>query len=47
MKKMTKLTAAFLAAMMVWLGFLSCSNSGNDSGTDNENESLNPNEKKL
>lgn len=47
MKKMTKLTAAFLAAMMVWLGFLSCSNSGNDSGTDNENESLNPNEKTI
>lgn len=47
MKKMTKWTAAFLAAMMVWLGFLSCSNSGNDSGTDNENESLNPNEKKI
>ena len=47
MKKLTKWTAAFLAAMMVWLGFLSCSNSGNDSGTDNENESLNPNEKKI
>lgn len=47
MKKMTKWTAAFLAAMMVWLGFLSCSNSGNDSGTDNENESLNPNEKTI
>jgi len=31
MKKMTKLTAAFLAAMMVWLGFLSCSNPSNDS----------------
>ena len=44
---MPKWTAAFLAAMMVWLGFLSCSNSGNDSGTDNENESLNPNEKKI
>ena len=47
MKKMTKLTAAFLAAMMVWLGFLACSNSGNDSGIDNKNESLNPNEKKI
>lgn len=47
MKKMTKWTAAFLAAMMVWLGFLSCSNSGNDSGTDNENESLNSNEKTI
>lgn len=47
MKKMTKWTAAFLAAMMVWLGFLSCSNSDNDSGTDNKNESLNPNEKKI
>lgn len=47
MKKMTKLTAAFLAAMMVWLGFLSCSNLGNDSGTDNENGSLNPSEKTI
>ena len=47
MKKMTKWTAAFLAAMMVWLGFLSCSNPSNDSGTDNENESLNPNEKTI
>lgn len=47
MKKMTKWTAAFLAAMMVWLGFLSCSNSDNDSGTDNKNESLNPNEKTI
>lgn len=47
MKKMTKWTAAFLAAMMVWLGYLSCSNPSNDSGTDNENESLNPNEKTI
>lgn len=47
MKKMTKWTAAFLAAMMVWLGFLSCSNPSNDSGTDNENESLNPSEKTI
>jgi len=47
MKKMTKLTAAFLAAMMVWLGFLSCSNLGNDSGTDKENESLNPSKKTI
>lgn len=39
MKKMTKWTAAFLAAMMVWLGFLSCSNPSNDS--------LNPNEKTI
>ena len=47
MKKMTKWTTTFLAAMMVWLGFLSCSNPSNDSGTDNENESLNPNEKTI
>ena len=33
--------------MMVWLGFLSCSNLSNDSGTDNENESLNPSEKTI
>ena len=47
MKKMTKWTAAFLAAMMVWLGFLFCSNPSNNSGTDNEKESLNPNEKTI
>lgn len=47
MKKMTKWTAAFLAAMTVWLGFLSCSNPSNNSGTDNEKESLNPNEKTI
>ena len=47
MKKMTKWTVAFLAAMMVWSGFLSCSNSGNDSGTDNENEVQNPSEKTI
>ena len=47
MKKMTKWTVAFLAAMMVWLGFLSCSNPSNDSGTDNENESLNPSKKTI
>ena len=39
MKKMTKWTAVFLAAMMVWLGFLSCSNPSNDP--------LNPNEKTI
>ena len=47
MKKMTKWTAAFLVAMMVWLGLLSCSNPSNDSGTDNENAVLNPNEKTI
>ena len=47
MKKLTKWTAAFLAAMMVWLGFLSCSNLSNDSEPDNENESLNPSKKQL
>ena len=42
MKKLTKWTAALLAAMMVWLGFLSCSNPGNDSEPENENAVQNP-----
>lgn len=47
MKKMTKWTAALLAAMMVWSGFLSCSNPSNDSEPENENAAQNPSEKTI
>ena len=47
MKRVTKCTAILFASLMVWEGFFSCSDSGDDSGNGNGQEIQNPTEKSI